>query len=89
MRPDVKSVFPRQRCIVPHCNRTRWLRPEEEWICQQHWSVVSRRGRSLYSRVRRKLKRYPMIVTAPSLRLLEARLWARLKAEAIERGMGL
>lgn len=75
-------------CLVPGCRRT--LKPGEadhsEGICAKHWPSTSKRHRALLSKVRRKAKR---IGWTPQLSRLEARLWDRLKTEAIEIGVGL
>lgn len=79
----------RLNCAVPGCKHTRGDRkgdpvgPGMEWVCGDHWSLVPRSMRAIYSRVKRKAKRWsdrPIAVH---------RIWQRCKREAIERGMGL
>ena len=69
-------------CIVPGCRRTTALarlKPgDDEWICQRHWSAITRSWRLAYHRARRRgeLER-------------AARFWANLKRKAIERAAGI
>ncbi len=71
-------------CCVPFCRRTTAadrLRPDTEWLCQKHWSVIPKSRRRAYSRARRK--------RAPFVNYAAARLWRRLKAQAIEAAVGI
>lgn len=52
---------------------------EPEWICADHWRAVPRSDRAIFHRARRKHKQDNAL----------ARLWARVKRIAIERGAGL
>lgn len=70
-------------CCVPFCRRTRAaekLAPWSEFICSDHWRLVDRRRRRVYAKAKRKL--------ADRVQLLNW-LWERLKAEAIEKAVGI
>ena len=76
---------PRLRCIVPGCSHTRGDRkgdpitPGMEWICAGHWRLVPRALKAIRTRARRKGKD----------RVVLARLWRRIRREAIERALGI
>lgn len=75
-------------CVVPGCRRTHLpLDPtHNECICAKHYPTTDKRRRALLARVRRKAKR---IGWTPALRRLEGTLWLALRAQAIERAMGI
>lgn len=74
----------RLRCIVPFCAHTRGDRkgdpliPGMEWICSEHWRLTSKAWRRRLFLFKRR-HRFD----------LAARTWQRLKAQAIERAVGL
>ena len=91
-------------CWVPFCRRTvaRTGKFEHctEIICGKHWRLVRRSRRLTYDRLRREIDRDPrpfwkMSPGAPErLRRIKVdrlvdRMWARAKAEATERAMGI
>jgi hypothetical protein len=73
-------VVDRLRCVVPGCRRTarRRTAAATEWICGRHWTATSRvwRRRMFLFRRRRRWD-------------LAARMWGRLRSQAIERAVGL
>ena len=75
----------RLACLVPGCRHTRGDRkgdpilPGMEWICAEHWRLVPRPLKAIRTRARRKGKGGAVL----------ARLWRRIRREAIERAMGL
>lgn len=94
---------PRLRCCVPFCGRT--FRNDEgcaEVICGKHWRLAPKAWRRRYGLLRRRrLKRYgenaSWLYPAGSEARIECvrldtlldKLWARLKAAAIETAGGL
>lgn len=78
----------RLRCLVPGCGRTHKVEPHiEATICGKHWRLADRRLRLLMTRVQRKAKRRGG--WSAQLLALEARLWQRCTAQAIERALGI
>jgi len=79
----------RLRCCVPHCKRTRGPRkgetavPFTEWICSEHYKPVDKKLKVLRRRLRRR--------HGPTERGRRADhvMWAKIKKQAIERGLGL
>ena len=74
-------------CIVPGCGRTA----SEEWagseiLCADHWRMTPRAWRKRYRLIRRRITKYG---PTPQLLDLEAKMWGRLKAKAIETAMGI
>lgn len=67
----------RVRCCVPYCNRTT-ATPYAEWICAKHWRSTSKSWRRRYALFKRRGRID-----------LELQMWTRLKAQAVERAMGL
>jgi hypothetical protein len=81
------GMHPRTRCSVPGCNRTTKLN-YVEWVCGKCWSRTSRVWRRRLSRLRRRLR----VATGDRRRrliVLDARVWCRLRNQAIERAVGL
>ena len=91
-------------CSVPFCRRTQARVGKfehcEEIICGKHWRLARRSRRLVYGRLQREIDRDPrnffqMPPASPArhrrLKILKLadRLWASLKAEAIERAMGI
>ncbi len=69
----------RLQCCVPFCRRTTGdPRFSGEWLCSKHWPLTSRAWRRRFFLFRRRGRRD-----------LEARMWERLKRQAIERAVGL
>lgn len=68
----------RVACCVPFCGRTT-SRPYSEWICSNHWRLVPKRKRQLYSLAKRRRK--PESV--------QAFLWSRCKVAAIQAAGGI
>lgn len=72
-------------CAVPFCRRTwkgdGWA---TEWICQRHWSALSRERRRAYLRQKRRWRHgdYEAFRRA-------AIMWRALRRQAIERAVGL
>jgi hypothetical protein len=64
-------------CCVPFCRRTT-ARNFVEWICGEHWRLTNKNWRRKFFLFRRR-RRHD----------LEARMWQRLKRQAIERAAGL
>lgn len=78
-------------CAVPFCRRKRGLRKgdngvlPDDFICGDHWPLVSPRLRRLLHRRRRRWERYRQLSDGKAC----DRLWDKCKAQAIERGAGL
>ena len=75
----------RMKCLVPFCQHTRGPRKGDpqgkflaEWICGAHWNGTDRRLRASYYMARKR-----------RLWRTEAWYWEQLKAQAIERAMGV
>ena len=73
----------RVKCLVPFCRCTRGARwagdpGGEEWICHRHWVATSKVWR----------RRYFLFVRRGRWELV-ARMWVRLKRQALERAAGL
>jgi hypothetical protein len=79
----------RLRCCVPFCRSTRKRRPgthpDAEWICGDHWVLISKRYRRVWGRINKKWRRFG----PPDHIATYHRLWSRLKRYAIERAAGL
>lgn len=77
-------------CIVPFCSRTRWRRRGEssasEWICRDHWKLTSASARRRMRVLRKKARAFG---ADPLWAQLANDMWARLKAQAIERTAGI
>ena len=77
-------------CIIPDCPRTmamqsavdRWGSVPREWICQKHWARLTPTERRIWTRIRRKAKRYGWDAIG---RERSARLWRALRRRAAER----
>jgi len=70
-------------CCIPFCRRTTAAamlaaKGHDEWICSKHWPLTNRSWRRRLSLFRRRGRAD-----------LEARMWIRLKQQAIERALGL
>ena len=69
-------------CEVPGCRHTTKRRPvdgeDARWVCAKHWAVTDKRRRLLLARARRRGR----VGVATYL-------WWKLRAEAIERAMGI
>jgi hypothetical protein len=77
-------------CEVPHCTRTRGRRKGEQpiqdgerWICGDHWRLVPRAMKAIYSRARRRA------AAGKGSWQAAHRLWMRCRREAIEVAGGL
>ena len=57
-----------------------------EFACAKHWPLADRRWRRLHAKVVRKGKRLGWPLT---LMRLETRTWLRLRAQIIERAVGI
>lgn len=81
----------RVACLVPGCTHQRGdrkgdkLEPGYEWVCADHWRLVPRLQRAVYSRAKRRWRRR---MDQPSAAVC-TRLWARVRAIAIETAMGV
>ena len=73
-------------CCVPGCGRTYKREHYNEVICGDHWRLGDRRKRSMISRVRRRGNRLGW--TRGRLALFWM-LWKALKAQVIERAVGI
>ncbi|UWQ30236.1 hypothetical protein [Leisingera sp. M523] len=71
----------RTPCCIPFCGRTT-EKPFAEWICQKHWSTTSKRWRGFYARRKRRWRKGDL-TQGPKL----ARLWEKLKSQAMEGAM--
>lgn len=83
-------------CCIPFCRHTRGNRKGQrpiadgnEWICGEHWRLVS----TVIKRRRAKLKRYrKRLYPGPKVERLfdiDDRLWEVAKKQAIERAAGI
>lgn len=83
-------------CLVPWCKRTGKRLPDDddkaEIICVKHFHLAEKRLRRLFTLNRRRLHALPVVEenwpAAQRLYAREQRLWAKIKAQAIERGAG-
>lgn len=76
---------PKTTCCAFGCRRwTRRFPASWEYLCPDHWAMVPRRLRRLYSRAKRRADRYGGERDVARVR----RLWAKCKA-ATERNIGL
>lgn len=83
-------------CCVPFCAHTRGdrkgqppLKEGDEWICGDHWRLVSKvlkRRRSKLKRYRRRLHPSPKV---DRLFEIDDRLWLAAKKQAIEKAAGI
>lgn len=82
-------------CCVPFCRRTRgdrkgWpLTEGDEWICQDHWPLVSKTIKKRRAKLRRYLKRLRPGPKVGRVLDIDDRLWAKAKKQAIERAAGI
>lgn len=81
----------RVHCVVPFCRRTTTpgrFGANAQWICGDHWRMVSKDRRRVWGRLRRQWRRYgPQ--TGIHFDARWWRIWDRLKREAIERAGGI
>jgi hypothetical protein len=77
----------RLHCCVPFCQRTTPKGLYDEWICQRHWSPVRQQHRRAYNRIRRLLRQSDG--TDDTLCIRAARLWSRVRQEAINLAVGI
>lgn len=75
----------RHPCLVPYCRRTCKPGDFREWICGKHWPLVDKHLKRRRARLRRMWKRRQ----DPRIEALDARVWERCKAQAIERAAGI
>ena len=73
----------RLQCCIPFCRRTIKAGPilargHDEWICSTHWTSTFRHWRRRLFLFRRRGRQD-----------LEAKMWERLKRQAIERAAGI
>lgn len=76
----------RIRCCIPGCSRTmgadtaakRFGHVPAEWICQPHWSRLSRKERAIWGRMKRQARRFGVWVRPEAA----SRVWAALKRRA-------
>lgn len=94
----------RLQCCVPFCSRSRgdWkgdpVSKYSEWICADHWRLVDRRLKTIRRRI---LQRAEFIMGGDDYKRglvhrraitaigSNARIWTKMKAQAIERAMGM
>jgi hypothetical protein len=72
-------MIERVACLVPGCRHTRrndagW----SEWVCADHWRLLTRDEK----RVWRRVKRW-------GSRMVYARVWRAMRRRVIERAMGV
>ena len=81
-----RSCFDPKRtpCLIPGCRRTT-AKHFDEWICQRHWSSVSRSLRKLYTRSKKRFLRAPITKNTKSAQ----RFWERCKTAAINEALGI
>lgn len=77
-------------CCIPFCRRTRKNPGADgiyatEWICGPHWIAVPKERRRVYGRLKRAWRRFHF--EADGIR--SARIWLRLKRQAIEAAVGI
>ena len=84
--PDLSKL--RTRCSVPGCNRT--TKPlYVEWVCGKHWSLTSHVWRRRLARIRHRRHYAVGLQQRRRLLALDARMWVRLRNQAIERAVGV
>jgi hypothetical protein len=74
-------------CCIDGCRRSIGVQPAvrtfghipTEWICPTHWQRVPRSMKRVWSRLKRKSRRFGFSIREPSQ--LD-RLWSRIKREA-------
>lgn len=86
MTYDLQGMPGRMRCCVPGCGRTFKDEGHLEIMCGKHWRLADRRLRRLLTRVRRAARRRGW---NRQLYLLDKRIWAKARDQAIERALGL
>ncbi|WP_226576432.1 hypothetical protein [Acuticoccus sediminis] len=97
----------RTPCAVPFCRRSRGIRkgetrPAEEWICGDHWTLVSKHLRRRFAKFSRLYRRRfgdvafwtfpagsPKRIEAVKITRLWRESWERCKRQAVERAMGI
>lgn len=96
-------VSDRISCLCPGCRRTYHNREGyNEWICGNHWRLVSPTARRRYSKLRSRYKRRfgtngfwhypagsPNRIEAVRLDRLCGKAWEKVKIQAIERSVGI
>lgn len=73
-------------CFVQPCRRTIAADNPKGWtehICQNHWRIIPRSKRAIYTRVKRRARMNP---TAENLAACR-RIWGRMKRFAIMGGL--
>jgi hypothetical protein len=76
----------RLACLVPFCRRTHKPEAYSEWICGEHWRLVSKATRRRLFLARRRAVRL-MGERGRAWAAFADRLWDRCKAEACERAV--
>jgi len=83
-------ISDRTPCLVPFCRRTSgrdaFWGDACEFLCGKHYPLVDKRLRWLRGRVKAKARR---LGWTPALIALETRLWARAKAQALDRAAAI
>ena len=75
----------RLSCCVPFCKRTTTRTEFDEWRCGVHWRLIDKDKRRVYGRHLRRWRRYGSTAYGPAA----ARIWSRLRGQAIQRAAGL
>ncbi len=76
-------------CVVPFCNRTRKPWPVCEWICGNHWRLISSTSKRVLFRLHRRMRKAGTVQELVCLRKREGRIWNTIKKQAIEAAAGI
>ena len=77
-------------CSVPFCRRTTATGRFAEWLCANHWPLVSPALKARKRKAARLLRQARLRgLEKPMIEARAAQIWERCKAEAIERAAGI
>lgn len=78
-------------CVVPFCPHTTTRHPDAaEWICADHWRLVSKLAKLGLRRSREKCLRHPEKHPQRAFYFqLNQKFWGHAKRQAIERAAGI
>ena len=75
----------RLRCCVPFCECTTDRTEFSEWLCRNHWPLVSQQHRRVYGRLTKRWRRYHREEDG----IRADRIWRVIKRRAIEAAAGI
>jgi hypothetical protein len=89
------AMTDRITCCVPFCHHTRGDRKGDpilgmrEWLCAEHWRLVSGTLKARRAKFRRMYKRTSDIIRKVRICKADERAWEACKRQAIERAAGI